>query len=41
MDVYHVYDAEALDLARDAMRPGWWQAYGVRYYAEPTFLFDE
>jgi hypothetical protein len=30
MDAYHSYDAEALELARHAMRPGWWQAYGVR-----------
>jgi hypothetical protein len=30
MDVYQVYDPDAVALARDAMRPGWWQAYGVR-----------
>lgn len=30
MDAYQVYDPDAVELARDAMRPGWWQAYGVR-----------
>jgi len=30
MDLYDVYDPELLDLARQAMRPGWWQAFGIR-----------
>ncbi len=30
MDVYDVYDPDLLDLARQAMRPGWWQAFGIR-----------
>jgi hypothetical protein len=30
MDVYQVYDPDAIELARAAMQPGWWQAYGAR-----------
>jgi hypothetical protein len=30
MDLYRVYDRDAIDLARAAMRPGWWRAYGAR-----------
>jgi hypothetical protein len=30
MDAYQVYDPGAVELAREAMRPGWWRAYGVR-----------
>jgi hypothetical protein len=29
MDVYQVYDPDVLELARAAMRPGWWRPYGV------------
>jgi transcriptional regulator with XRE-family HTH domain len=29
MDVYDVRDPDAIELARAAMRPGWWQAYGA------------
>jgi transcriptional regulator with XRE-family HTH domain len=30
MDVYDIYDPDLIDLAREAMRPGWWVAYGIR-----------
>jgi hypothetical protein len=30
MAAYQVHDPDAVALARDAMRPGWWQACGVR-----------
>lgn len=29
MDAYEIYDPDAAELARAAMRPGWWRAYGV------------
>ena len=34
-------DAAAAQAALDARLRQRWQAHGVRYYAEPTFLFDE
>jgi hypothetical protein len=30
MDVYDLYEPDLIDLAREAMRPGWWVAYGIR-----------
>src|ERR1700743_287797 len=30
MDVYDRYDEHLVDLAREAMRPGWWTPYGIR-----------
>jgi transcriptional regulator with XRE-family HTH domain len=30
MDVYQTYDEHLLDLARKAMKPGWWTPYGIR-----------
>lgn len=30
MDLYDQFDPNLPDLARDAMRPGWWVAYGIR-----------
>jgi transcriptional regulator with XRE-family HTH domain len=30
MDVYQTYDPDIIELAREAMQPGWWQPYGVR-----------
>jgi transcriptional regulator with XRE-family HTH domain len=30
MDLYNHFDPELIPLARDAMRPGWWVAYGIR-----------
>jgi hypothetical protein len=30
MDLYNRFDPDLIDLARDAMRPGWWVAYGIR-----------
>lgn len=30
MDVYDQYNAELIELARRAMQPGWWVAYGIR-----------
>ncbi|HEX3778988.1 MAG TPA: helix-turn-helix transcriptional regulator [Pseudonocardiaceae bacterium] len=30
MDLYDQFDTDLLDLVRQAMRPGWWVAYGVR-----------
>jgi DNA-binding XRE family transcriptional regulator len=30
MDLYDQFDPHLSDLARDAMRPGWWVAYGIR-----------
>jgi hypothetical protein len=30
MDVYQAYDPDVIELAREAARPGWWRAYGVR-----------
>jgi hypothetical protein len=29
MDVYQAYDPDVIELARAAMRPGWWHGYGV------------
>ena len=30
MDLYGMHDPDAIELARAAMRPGWWLAYGAR-----------
>jgi transcriptional regulator with XRE-family HTH domain len=30
MDVYDCYESDLIDLAREAARPGWWVAYGIR-----------
>jgi transcriptional regulator with XRE-family HTH domain len=29
MDIYDAYDADLVDLARDAAKPGWWRKYGL------------
>jgi transcriptional regulator with XRE-family HTH domain len=29
MDIYDQYDADLVELARDAAKPGWWRKYGI------------
>jgi hypothetical protein len=30
MDLYDAYDPDLLNLAREALKPGWWHQYGIR-----------